>query len=247
MTPEATRKVIVREAPQLTLAMALVSFQKTNFAALSRAVCGIRDVSLIINMPGSKKAVEECFEAVKGVIPHAIDLIIGENKGVNFTHRVVQNSSTSASKPSHHIPHVCPHKTNSGGKDDRNSPFPMISFDNALEIVLKNITNAQSVPTICSPINVPEFRASIKDGYAVKSSGGKGIKRVIEYVSAGEAIRTNDFQGSECFKINTGAPVPDFADCVIQVEDTKLLKSNSNGIEEEVEILIDPIQDLDIR
>lgn len=52
VTPEATRKVIHREAPQMSLAMSLVSFQKTKFAALSRAVCGIRNKTLICNMPG---------------------------------------------------------------------------------------------------------------------------------------------------------------------------------------------------
>lgn len=247
VTPEATRRVIIREAPQLTLAMALVSFQKTNFAALSRAVCGIRNDSLIVNMPGSKKAIEECFDAIKGVIPHAIDLITGENKGVTFTHRVILNNSANLKPPYRSVPHICPHKTSSGGKDDRNSPFPMITVDSALEIILKNISDTQSMPEICSPINIPEFRASIKDGYAVKSSGGKGVKRVNGYVSAGEPIRKKDFKEDECFKINTGAPVPDFADCIIQVEDTKLIKTDSGGGEQEIEILIDPVKDLDIR
>lgn len=245
MTPEATRRVIEREAPQLALAMSLASFKRTNFAALSRAVCGIRGASLIVNMPGSKKAVEECFEAIKDVIPHAIDLVTGEDKGVAFTHRVVQNPSLAAGAK-RQVPHICPHKTNSGAQDDRNSPYPMISVAQALETILKSVSNAQSMPLIRSPVNIPEFRASIKDGYAVKASGGKGIKRVIEYVSAGEAIRKMDFKGDECFKINTGAPVPDFADCVIQVEDTKLI-SSENGVEKEVEILIDPVEDLDIR
>lgn len=245
MTPEATRRVIKREANQLALAMSLVSFKKTNFAALSRAVCGIRGASLIVNMPGSKKAVEECFEGIRDIIPHAIDLITGEHKGVTFTHRVVQNPSLVTGLKGH-TPHICPHKTNSGAKDDRNSPYPMISVAQALETILKSVSNAQSMPIICSPVNIPEFRASIKDGYAVKSSGGKGMKRVIGYVSAGESIQKMDFKGNECFKINTGAPVPVFADCVIQVEDTKLI-SNDNVVEKEVDILIDPVEDLDIR
>lgn len=57
---------------------------------------------------------------------------------------------------------------------------------------------------------------------------------------------SRDFADDECFKINTGAPVPDFADAIIQVEDTKLIKS-SDGVERLVEILVDPTENLDIR
>lgn len=55
-----------------------------------------------------------------------------------------------------------------------------------------------------------------------------------------------DFADDECLKINTGAPVPDFADAIIQVEDTKLIES-SNGVESWAEILIDPVENMDIR
>lgn len=247
LTPEATRAVIDREAPQMSLAMSLVSFQKTKFAALSRAVCGIRQSSLIVNMPGSRKAVEECFEPIRDVIPHAIELIVGETKGIAETHRILQSSSKTSKKPSFvSIPHVCPHKTNSGAVDDRNSPFPMIEVDEALSIILSKVEENKQDLNIRSPINIPEFRASIKDGYAVKSNGGKGVKRVVGYISAGDAIRMDDFGSDECFKINTGAPIPHYADCVIQIEDTKLTRSD-NMIEKEVEILIDTLPGLDIR
>lgn len=52
ITPEVTRKIIEKEAAQLSMAMSLASFQKTKFAALSRAVCGIRKKTLIVNLPG---------------------------------------------------------------------------------------------------------------------------------------------------------------------------------------------------
>lgn len=107
VTPEATRKVITKEAPQLALAMSLVSFEKTKFAALSRAVCGIRGHTLIVNLPGSRKAVEECFLAITSVIPHAIQIIVNDLTCVKDTHRKVQQTT--------HIPHVCPHKTGTGG------------------------------------------------------------------------------------------------------------------------------------
>lgn len=59
-------------------------------------------------------------------------------------------------------------------------------------------------------------------------------------------VISNDFAGDCCYKINTGAPVPIFADCVIQVEDTKIVELDS-GVERIIDIIVDPSMDLDIR
>ncbi len=79
-TPEATRSVIEREAPGLAEAMRLETLKKTPTAMLSRGVCGIRGNTLIINLPGSPNGVEECFEVIKYVLPHAINLVSGNTK-----------------------------------------------------------------------------------------------------------------------------------------------------------------------
>ena len=76
-TPEATRAVIEREAPGMAEAIRRETASKTPMSMLSRAICGIRGTTLIINLPGSPKAVEECFEVVSPVLRHAIDLIAG--------------------------------------------------------------------------------------------------------------------------------------------------------------------------
>lgn len=242
VTPEATRKVIYKEAAQMSLAMALTSFQKTKFAALSRAVCGIRNSTLICNMPGSPKAVDECFMSIIGVLPHAIDLINGENEKVHKTH-ATQSIGMSLSHA-----HVCPHKTGTGADDDRNSPFAMVAVDVALKTILDRIqSNAFAFRDFKSPVNIPEFRASIKDGYAVKANGTcKGIKKVIGYISAGDDIVNDDFDEDSCYKINTGAAVPTHANAIVQIEDTKLIRS-ADGIEQEIEILIEPYDGLDVR
>jgi molybdenum cofactor synthesis domain-containing protein len=76
-TPEATRRVIEREAPGLAEAMRYKTLEKTPFAMLSRGVCGIRGKCLVINLPGSPKGVAECFNVVKPVLRHAVDQIRG--------------------------------------------------------------------------------------------------------------------------------------------------------------------------
>lgn len=72
VTPEATRRVIKREAQGLIIAMMTHSLQITPFAMLSRAVAGIRDKTLIVNLPGSEKACKENLEAIIKSIPHAL-------------------------------------------------------------------------------------------------------------------------------------------------------------------------------
>ena len=77
-TPEATLVAIEREAPGLAEAMRLETLKNTPMAMLSRGVCGIRGNCLIINLPGSPKAVRECFEVIKPILQHAINLISGK-------------------------------------------------------------------------------------------------------------------------------------------------------------------------
>ncbi|HMJ07741.1 MAG TPA: MogA/MoaB family molybdenum cofactor biosynthesis protein [Pyrinomonadaceae bacterium] len=79
-TPEATRSVIEREAPGLAEAMRNETRNKTPMAMLSRGVCGIRGTTLIINLPGSLKAVEECFEVIQPVLNHAVNLLSGNTR-----------------------------------------------------------------------------------------------------------------------------------------------------------------------
>ena len=77
-TPEATRAVLEKEAPGLAEAMRSETLKKTPHAMLSRGVCGIRGKTLIINFPGSPNGVRECFEVIRPVLPHAVNLISGK-------------------------------------------------------------------------------------------------------------------------------------------------------------------------
>ena len=79
ITPEVTKKLIHKECPGLVHKMMEYGLKKTEFACLSRYVAGItKNGTLIINMPGSVKAVKQCLDAIKAVLPHAVNQINSE-------------------------------------------------------------------------------------------------------------------------------------------------------------------------
>jgi len=78
VTPEATRMVIDRELPGFAEIMRSESYKITPHGVISRAICGIRRESIIINLPGSEKAATECLGFVLRAIPHALAKIKGD-------------------------------------------------------------------------------------------------------------------------------------------------------------------------
>jgi molybdenum cofactor synthesis domain-containing protein len=78
VTPEATLAVIDRELPGMAEAMRAESLKKTPHAMISRAVAGIRKQTLIVNLPGSPKAVRENLAVILSALPHAIEKIKGD-------------------------------------------------------------------------------------------------------------------------------------------------------------------------
>ncbi len=78
VTPDATREVIDKEAPGFAEAMRAESLKKTPHAMISRALAGIRKSSLIINLPGSPKAVAECLQVILPALPHALSKLKGD-------------------------------------------------------------------------------------------------------------------------------------------------------------------------
>ena len=136
------------------------------------------------------------------VIPHAVDLLLDTKQNVNITHEKMQNSS---------LHYNCPHKRSQGSLDFENvagrlreSPFPMITIEESMKMIKKSVMKnvfSEKVgiwdshgrvlsETVYSPCNLPPFRASIKDGYAVIASDGKGKRRVLAGIEAGQEVRT---------------------------------------------------------
>lgn len=76
--PEATQDIIERQVPGIPEAMRAYSLQFTKRAMLSRAAAGIRKRTLIVNLPGSPKAVRECLEYIIDSLAHGIEILTGE-------------------------------------------------------------------------------------------------------------------------------------------------------------------------
>jgi len=83
VTPEATQAVIDREMPGLAEVLRSEGYHKTPLAVISRGVAGIRGQTLIVNLPGSPRAVREGMETLAPILPHAIKML----RGVDTEHK----------------------------------------------------------------------------------------------------------------------------------------------------------------
>jgi molybdenum cofactor synthesis domain-containing protein len=86
VTPEATLAVIEKQVPGIPEAMRMISLETTTKAMLSRAVAGIRKSSLIINLPGSPRAVRENLEVILPALPHGLLILQGKTGECGSSH-----------------------------------------------------------------------------------------------------------------------------------------------------------------
>uniref|UniRef100_A0A914WK81 MoaB/Mog domain-containing protein n=1 Tax=Plectus sambesii TaxID=2011161 RepID=A0A914WK81_9BILA len=142
----------------------------------------------------------------------------------------------------------------------RESPWPLLSMDESLAIVARESPVLETLTCstwgsmighiIAEDVHAaephPAFPASIKDGYAVITSDGGGIRHVVGVTTAGHTGGSIELQPSTCARVSTGSFVPLGADAVVQVEDTKLVEQK-DGEEISIEITIPPTLGQDIR
>jgi len=139
VTPEATSSVLDKQAPGLVTSMLVGSLSVTPLAALSRPAAGIRGKTIIVNLPGSKKAVKECFGFIRPALRHAVDLLQGRGRPVVATHAALQGNMARG--------HVCAHQVEGNKNPDsgdgsggvagrpRQSAWPMITVEQAQEVI----------------------------------------------------------------------------------------------------------------
>ncbi|PRP82906.1 hypothetical protein PROFUN_06683 [Planoprotostelium fungivorum] len=247
VTPEATKQVIQRETMGLTIAMMNESLRCTPHAALSRLVTGICNSTLIVNLPGSTKAVRENLQIVMPLLPHSVALIRDNNTSHSFEKNQQPNTSSASTHShshDHSHSHTHSHSHGCGGHHNdipnpsRVSHWPMLPVPKALDIILSSISPPQhsnhTVPIdrvvghvlredITSTISLPPYPASVKDGFAVISSDGPGEYLVVDSVMAGCSAE-NPLQSGQIARITTGAAVPAGADAVVMVERTSIVQ-----------------------
>uniref|UniRef100_A0A1I8J763 MoCF_biosynth domain-containing protein n=1 Tax=Macrostomum lignano TaxID=282301 RepID=A0A1I8J763_9PLAT len=231
----ATSRVLDRRADGLSTALLLKSLESTPYAVLSRGVSGMRGQTLIVNLPGSQKAVDECFAVLEPVLAHAVKQLQGRIVEVKAEHVEMQQSAHC-------------------------------NVDEAVSTVLDSVTSLPAETVNCATASVlgrilasdviakeplPPFRASVKDGYAVRARDGAGRRRVVDVVTAGDEVGVHSsvvLQAHCAIRVSTGGPVPSGADAVVQVEDTKLIESSPDLTKELViEVLKPPAEGQDIR
>jgi len=191
-------------------------------------------------------------------------------QGISPENKPHVNEIPVHSCPHHHDPNLKEVVSGGVAGRPRHSPYPMISVEQAQIIVIDNCKLLMKQVNGLSMLDVevvgytdaigrvlaedvvakdplPPFPASIKDGYAVISADGVGVRTVRGESSAGYNPDLKPIGSGEIVRINTGAPVPPGADAVVMVENTKLIEASGDGEELKVEILLSPTPGLDIR
>uniref|UniRef100_A0A4W3INU8 Gephyrin n=1 Tax=Callorhinchus milii TaxID=7868 RepID=A0A4W3INU8_CALMI len=190
VTPEATKEVIEREAPGMALAMLMGSLNVTPLGMLSRPVCGIRGKTLIINLPGSKKGSQECFQFILPALPHAIDLLRDAIVKVKEVHDELEDLP-SPPPPLSPPPTTSPHKqTEDKGvqceeEEEEKKDSGVASTE---ESSSSHITAAAIAAKRFQPVHSPA---------PVMAKGGKPIPGFIGHhshtaISAGETVRDSE-------------------------------------------------------
>ncbi|KAG8218965.1 MoaB/Mog domain-containing protein [Butyriboletus roseoflavus] len=259
-TPEAISPLIERYASGIVHLLLSASMKHTPLAALSRPIAGTVKNTLVVTLPGSVKAVRENMEVLlsNGVVAHAIDLIKGgSGKQVHAALGSSHTPSQATNPPDHHHHHHHHHEGHKAPQPrtllshdpsvpapgrHRISPYPQISLEAALQLILTEIqplgplemlvdpalAGCVLAEDVYAPQNVPSSQTTNVDGYALRSSDPPGVYNVLTWKTHAPA---EDVPQGSIFRVNTGGPLPAGTDAVIMVEDTELVSiiKDANG------------------
>ncbi|KAK0190455.1 hypothetical protein F5146DRAFT_1137290 [Armillaria mellea] len=240
-TPEAITPLLEREASGIVHLLLSVSLKHTPLAALSRPVAGTIKNTLVVTLPGSTKAVTENVQALlQGGASKFI------RKSVHLTTTtmitiIMGIAFLNLERMSAHDPSA------SVSTRHRVSPFPLISFEDAMDVIMTTVkplevTTVPVTPSlvghilaqdIYAPHDVPATPTTNVDGYAVicDAIDANGTYSVTT------PQRSRSLSPDKICRVNTGAPLPTGADAVIMVEDTELLATDNDGEEVEIRLL----------
>ncbi|CAG9864808.1 unnamed protein product [Phyllotreta striolata] len=242
--------------PDMIFAMIISSLKINPIAMLSRPLSGIRDNTMIVNLPGSPEMVSECFGIIKEALHRALELLTEQKKSVVSGHGAMQSDSGASVVPTTSLSKVKLAPL-------RKYRYPIIDVEVASAII-KDICSDEEETTETVPLerspnriaaedfhaeeSIPSFATSILDGYAVKRSDGKGIRVVKNVATAGDKSIDEVLQSGEAIRISMGDPIPAGADAVVPLEDTSVVEYSIDGSEViKVEIKRKPYYDENIR
>ncbi|CAH8583564.1 unnamed protein product [Heterobilharzia americana] len=212
-------------------------------AALSRLVAGVFDQTILVTLPGSTRAVSQCIPVILPVMKHAIHQIKGWDHLVRQEHpcHYVQSDGKSENVSISTTPTIVDRC--------RQSKHPTITVDEALEKIYtvanptmeveavfhKNALGRVLGRSLRARQCIPPFDASIMDGYAIRFEDSTGQLRVIGALCAGDTnfiSKQLTLTPGTCVRVNTGGPIPFGADCVVPVENTRLISRRIGGPDE---------------
>jgi gephyrin len=253
----------------LTHALTQHSLGKTPLAALSRLVTGIRhrstsssssskECALILALPGSSKAVQECCEVLLSnddLLEHALDLLSGGDGKVKHREMQLNGTETDTGKAHHHHHHNHSHhapkprtQQNETSKEykthdpamsittrHRSSPYPIIPMQEALDIIIResHVNEAVDLP-VTSALRGYILAQDVKAPRALPPRPTTNVDgyalRAADCPPGPYKVVTkeSEYEGKGVFRINTGQALPKDADAVIMVEDTDLLEQDDN-------------------
>ncbi|KAG7447648.1 uncharacterized protein BT62DRAFT_1075023 [Guyanagaster necrorhizus] len=251
-TPEAIAPLLEREASGIVHLLLSASLKHTPLAALSRPVAGTIKNTLVVTLPGSTKAVTENIEALLqgGVLKHAIELIKG-----GTGQQVHSRMGSSHQHHHHHHGHSIPQpRTNithdpsaSVSTRHRISPFPLISFEDAMDLIMTTVKPLEETvlpvtPSLAGYVLAQDVYAS-HDVPAIPTTNVDGYAVICDAIDANGTYTVTTPQQSKSLlpgkicRVNTGAPLPGGADAVIMVEDTRVITTDEDGEEVDIQLL----------